>query len=88
MPFPPDLYFECCPRPCILLFEEQAIDITMDMYSTRYLEEVWPEDWDTWEKRQWFCGPCNMPVPPQEDQRCPICDAELVPPSDEEEGYA
>ena len=62
MSFPPGLYFECCPRPIILLSKGEAIDLTMGMYPARYQEEVWPENWDDWEKSQWSCPRCHMPV--------------------------
>ena len=88
MPFPPDPCFERCPRPFILLSEGHAIDLTMDMYPTRYLEEIWPDYWDDVDTRLWFCPRCSRSLSATEDQRCPICDADLVPPSDEEEGYA
>ena len=85
MHFPPDPCFECCPRPLILLPGGTATDLAMDLYPQRYEEEVWPDCFDAVDKSVWFCPSCNMSLCAQEDQRCPICGAELMPPGEDEE---
>ena len=72
MSFPPAPRLECCP-------------VHMDLYSLRYLEEVWPDCFDDVDKRLWYCPRCKMSLGAQEDRRCLICAAEIVPVEDEEE---
>jgi hypothetical protein len=87
MNFPPEPCFECCPRSFMLLSEGNAIVVldVMGMYSTRYLEEVWPDCWNDVDMRYWYCPACNTSFPAPEDRRCPLCDAELEPPGEDEE---
>ena len=50
----------------------------------RYVEEVWLDYFDDVGKSAWFRPPCNMSPGAQEDWRCPICEAEIVPVDEEE----
>jgi hypothetical protein len=70
MSFPPPKRVECCPK---------------DMLNyALWCEMTWGPEPTPCEIVYWWCTPCRMVFPEQDEvrpQRCPVCDAEAAPSS-------